>query len=126
MAARTAITVETISGSGLAVGATNSQEVTAIPADGHKVFNGAGGVLILVRNSNANDPGALTIVTGKTVSGLAVSSRTVTIPKSESRIIALDPPDVVNQHGGADNGYIYINADIADLKIQALAMPRWA
>lgn len=75
--------------------------------DGH-MFTNSGDEFLEVANA-AGAARVVTIVTPRTVEGLAVAERTATIPASTTRKIGPFDPQVYNQPSGADRGKVYVN-----------------
>ena len=97
--ARTELTVETIDRDGL------TPTMTPLAADGHSFLNDGRLTRLLV----VNDATAfvLTIQTPKTVDGLEVADRPISIPASATVELGPFPADTYNQSDGA----VYIDYD---------------
>jgi len=109
--ARTQITVQSITRSGLQP--TN----TALIADGHKFLND--GKLTFIQVENGATAFTLTIQTPKTVDGLAVAERTISIGTNEEHLIGPFPADTYNQ---AD-GMVYLDySDVTDGTVSVLKL----
>jgi hypothetical protein len=89
--ARTALSVQTPSTSGL------NATYTAATVDGHAFNNEDGNVLLHVKNGGAVSV-TVTIDVAKTVDGLVVPDKTVSIPAGEDRFIGPFTESVYNQN----------------------------
>jgi len=87
--------------------ATN--ETTPDAAD-DAMFLNDGKTWIKARNAGAGSH-IVTVVTPKTVAGLAVADLTVTVPAAATRDIGPFPPADFNQQSGADEDKVYVNVD---------------
>jgi len=65
---------------------------TAANADGHTINNN-GRVALYAKNDSLADID-VTVVTAKTIDGLALGDRIVTVPAGKERIIKLDSPEL--------------------------------
>jgi hypothetical protein len=114
---RTAIDTETINRSGFNLSAANKNRV--VLADGISFVNTGKEFLYLesIHDSNVT----VTIQTGKTVDGLAVAERTITLEETgtagDIQLVGPFPPDVYNQGSG---GLIYVDVSVDDV-VDAIA-----
>lgn len=112
--ARTALTVNEITRTGIDDAATQA----AANADGHAFYNG-GDVFLVVENTNASTR-TVTVVSTRTIDGLAVADLTVDVAQNERQIVGPFAPQNFNQQSGADAGKVYVNFDaVTDLTIAA-------
>jgi hypothetical protein len=115
--ARTNLTVIEITRTGVDLATT----LEAGNADGEMFYNG-GDVLLAVENLNAADC-TVTVVSPRTVDGLAVSDLTVVVSQDEVMLIGPFPRDTFNQPSGDDAGKVYVNlSHVDDLKVAALRL----
>lgn len=100
---RTELTVTTITRTGVDSAAT----LEAANADGEAVVNN-GATFIEVLNTDAADCD-VTVVSPRTVDGLAVADLVVTVSQNERMMIGPFPKDTFNNQSGDDAGKIYVN-----------------
>lgn len=114
---RAALTVQTVTRSGINLSAAN--KTTIALADGVSFVN-TGVEMIYLENIDVADV-IVTIQTGKTVDGLAVTDRTVTMQETgtagDIQLVGPFPIDTYNQGTG---GLVYVDA-AADAKIKIMA-----
>lgn len=111
--ARTALTVNTISRTGV----DSADTLAAANADGHYVQNG-GDVFLEVLNANASTC-TVTVQTPRTIDGLAVAEMTVDVAQNERMLIGPFPPLTFNQTG-TNAGCIYVDfSAVTDVTIAA-------
>lgn len=83
----------------------------AAPAAGHMFDNSRPGLFLLVRNGHTA-PITVTIPSTLVRDGLALASRTVSVPNATDRLIGPINPDLHNQLAGADIGRTYIDYSV--------------
>jgi hypothetical protein len=114
--ARTALTVSTISRSGV----DSADTLEAANADGEMFYNG-GDVFLEVLNTNASTC-TVTVVTPRTIDGLAVADVTVEVDENERMFIGPFPPSTFNQTS-TNAGMVYVNFDtVTDVTVAAWRM----
>jgi hypothetical protein len=89
------------------------------------MFANNGYCWIEVRNSDADNPYSVTIVTTATVDGKVVEDIVKSIPKTETWTFGPFPVDVYNKQSGADAGKVYVNFEAAHesaFKVRAYRM----
>lgn len=105
--ARAALTVQTVTRSGINLSAAN--KTTIALADGVSFVN-TGTEMVYLENTSASDV-TITIQTGKTVDGLAVTDRTITLQETgtagDIQLVGPFPIDYYNQGTG---GLVYVDA----------------
>lgn len=82
----------------------------ALHATDGAMFTNNGDTRVWVNNSGAGAH-VVTVVTPRTVEGLAVADKPYTIPAGKTALIGPFDPTTYNQPSGADAGKAYINAD---------------
>lgn len=102
--ARTDLTVQTIAVGGLVI----ADEAANV--DGEMFLN-TGKEFLFVRNAHSA-PINVTLVTGKTVDGLAVADRVVAVTNATTQMIGPLSTDLYNQPSGADAGKIYVDFSV--------------
>ena len=93
---------------GPTIGGTEPTYASATLTDGD-MFKNSGNEFIHVKNGGGGAV-AVTIPTPKTIKGLAIEDKVVSVPAGEERIIGRFDPGLYNQ-SGADAGMCYIEYD---------------
>lgn len=111
--ARTALTVNEISRAGI----DSATTLAAANADGHYVLNG-GDVFLEVLNENAADC-TVTVVSTRTIDGLAVADLEVVVEQNERMFIGPFPVQTFNQ-SSTNAGSVWVNfSAVTDVTIAA-------
>lgn len=114
--ARTDLTVQTVAVGGLVL------VDEAANVDGEMFIN-TGKEMVLVRNA-AGAPVNVTLVTGKTVDGLAVADRVVAVTNATTVLIGPLSTDLYNQPSGADKNKVYVDfASVTNIFVAVIRLP---
>jgi hypothetical protein len=114
--ARTDLTVQTVAVGGLVL------VDEAANVDGEMFIN-TGKEMVLVRNA-AGAPINVTLVTGKTVDGLAIADRVVAVANGTTKLIGPLSPDLYNQPSGADAGKVHVDfSSITTIFVAVIRLP---
>lgn len=94
----------------------------AANVDGNMFLNN--GKILLWLENGSGSPITVTLVTPRTVSGLAVADQTVSVPATDERWAGPFDTGTYNQASGADVGKLYIDySDVTTLNVGAYAVP---
>lgn len=114
--ARTDLTVQTI-----AVGGLNPV-TEAANVDGEMFVNTGKEFLQVINGAGA--PINVTLVTGKSVDGLAVADRVVAVTNGQSRLIGPLSTDLYNQPGPTDAGKVYVDfSSVTTITVAVYRLP---
>lgn len=113
---RTDVTVQTVAVGGLVL----ADEAANV--DGERFIN-TGKEFLLVRNA-AGAPVNVTLVTGKTVDGLAVADRVVAVANGTTALIGPLSTDLYNQPGPTDAGKVHVDfSSVTNIFVAAVRLP---
>jgi hypothetical protein len=121
--ARTAITVNVPSTSGLLIGAGG--DVAGDTVNGNQFLND-GSTFLLVRNTDVSNPHTITFKSPGSVDGTAIPDVAVTIPTNTVKWFGPFPPRVYNAGNaasGSDAGFVNMDINSATLFLQCFRIP---
>lgn len=122
--ARTELTVTDLARTGIVTGSGGPGEVAGDVANGNMVLNN-GDVFILLRNTDGAVARNFTPVSQADVDGTVPTLPSVSVPAAGgTKVVGPFPPSLYTVKTGADAGKMYFGIDNANLRVQALRMPR--
>jgi hypothetical protein len=83
------------------------------------MFSNDGNTRLWVKNSGSGAH-VVTIVSTKTVAGLAVADAAYTVGAGKYAILGPFPPDLYNQKSGNDKGKVYVDSDNTESEVTIL------
>jgi hypothetical protein len=104
----------------LAAGILDAETVdTPLHASDGAMFSNDGNTRLWVKNSGAGTH-VVTIVTTKSVGGLAVADAAFSILAGDYAVLGPFPPDIYNQKSGDDKGKVYVDSDNTESEVTIL------